>query len=201
MLMNIGLDVNQTDTSGQTPLHYAVKRGDAELCEVLLQCGADMFIMRNGQAIYEDVLHELRKGHCSVRSKSQGYRTIQCENDNFAPNDDNIGVCQSETSDCVDESSFVVPNAEEVFKIFQIYKPGLWQAVATESVTDVRKLVNLWCKTDLVKDGKTLRELAVETGNEAIITLIISIMPTMVSSSIYVSFICFLSMRLFLPTI
>lgn len=40
-LISAGRDVNQTDSSGYTPLHYAARAGKLEVCQVLLSKGAD----------------------------------------------------------------------------------------------------------------------------------------------------------------
>ena len=63
------------------------------------------------------------------------------------------------------------------------FRPGLWTAVSEERLGDVRRLLNLWCCTDLRRHGQTLRSRALDTGNESIISLILTIEPTMVSQS------------------
>ncbi|CAL4133613.1 unnamed protein product [Meganyctiphanes norvegica] len=42
MLVDGGVDVNGRDSSGLSPLHYAARRGDSAVCDVLIQCGADL---------------------------------------------------------------------------------------------------------------------------------------------------------------
>ncbi|KAG8177871.1 hypothetical protein JTE90_004267, partial [Oedothorax gibbosus] len=57
--------------------------------------------------------------------------------------------------------------------------PGLWKSVESEDIYRVRKLVNLWCRTDLHKNGVALRDVALGTGNEEIISLILGIFDSM----------------------
>ena len=40
-LIRDGIDVNATDSRGQTALHWAVQRKDLELCRLLLEAGSD----------------------------------------------------------------------------------------------------------------------------------------------------------------
>ncbi|XP_076330855.1 uncharacterized protein LOC143236459 [Tachypleus tridentatus] len=62
-----------------------------------------------------------------------------------------------------------------LLQVFEKYFPGLWRAVSLGNIEDVRRLINLWCKTDLHRDGKSLRDLALESGHEEVIGLIINI--------------------------
>ncbi|XP_043210259.1 uncharacterized protein LOC122375121 isoform X1 [Amphibalanus amphitrite] len=67
----------------------------------------------------------------------------------------------------------------ELADLVELFRPGLWTAVAEERLGDVRRLLNLWCRVDLRRNGRTLRQLALDTGNESIISLILNIEPTM----------------------
>ncbi|XP_054720079.1 uncharacterized protein LOC129229737 [Uloborus diversus] len=69
--------------------------------------------------------------------------------------------------------------SKEVKDAFEKYYPGLWRAVESENIYQVRKLINLWCRTDLCKQEFTLRNLAFQTGNEEIINLILGIFESM----------------------
>jgi ankyrin repeat protein len=40
-LINLKIDLNELDTLGHTPLHWAVFRGDIELVKILLEAGAE----------------------------------------------------------------------------------------------------------------------------------------------------------------
>lgn len=49
-LLGAGLDINQQERAGYTPLMLAAQRGNAEVVEILLKCGADMSLKnRNGK--------------------------------------------------------------------------------------------------------------------------------------------------------
>lgn len=52
--------------------------------------------------------------------------------------------------------------------------------MASDDIMNVRKLINLWVRVDLVKGCKTLKELALDKGTENIIRLIKDIEPSMV---------------------
>ncbi|GBO17239.1 hypothetical protein AVEN_226430-1 [Araneus ventricosus] len=43
MLVDAGVDLEQPDKVGNTCLFYAVNNEDSVICDVLLQCGADMW--------------------------------------------------------------------------------------------------------------------------------------------------------------
>ena len=73
--------------------------------------------------------------------------------------------------------------------VFDFYYPGLWEAVRLERLEDVRRLVNIWCKTDISRDLVTLREMAVSTGNESLCRIIPSIIPSMVRF-VFISGVC-----------
>ncbi|XP_042894754.1 uncharacterized protein [Parasteatoda tepidariorum] len=104
MLIDSGFNIEELDEKGNTCLFYAVKNNHSLLCDVLLQCGANMWA-----------------------------------------------------------------NTE----------PGVWKAVEWENIYQVRKLVNLWCRTDLYQDGVSLKNIALKTGHEEIISLILGIFETM----------------------
>lgn len=136
MISDAGVNFELTDKNNKTCLESAVDHMDVSMCEILLQCGADMFAeTMDGISIFDKVL--------------------------------DLGKSSDDK------------NIKKIVKIFQSYQPGLWKAVESNSINDVRRLINLWCKTDLTKNNKTLQELAIETGNEEIIGLIFSIHPTM----------------------
>ncbi|GIY24555.1 hypothetical protein CDAR_177171 [Caerostris darwini] len=64
-------------------------------------------------------------------------------------------------------------------EVFQKYCPGLWRAVECENIYQVRRLINLWCRTNLSKNGIMLKDIALNTGNEEIISLILGIFDSM----------------------
>ncbi|XP_054290850.1 ankyrin repeat domain-containing protein 39-like [Macrosteles quadrilineatus] len=50
-LLNKGTEVDKRDGAGYTALHYAVRRGDTEMCRLLLSAGANInAVTRAGQA-------------------------------------------------------------------------------------------------------------------------------------------------------
>ncbi|XP_055951368.1 uncharacterized protein LOC129987417 isoform X2 [Argiope bruennichi] len=129
MLVDAGVDLEQLDEAGNTCLFYVVKNEDCVICDVLLQCGADMWAETEfGISVYE--------------------------------------YANSSSSD-------------EMKDIFRKYFPGLWKSVECEDIYQVRRLINLWCRTDLSKDGAMLKDIALSTGNEEIINLILGIFDSM----------------------
>ncbi|XP_065298835.1 putative ankyrin repeat protein RF_0381 isoform X8 [Dermacentor albipictus] len=59
------------------------------------------------------------------------------------------------------------------------FKPGLCAAIQQHCITDVRRIVNMWCRTDALTNGCNLKELALESGHEEIISLILGVEPSM----------------------
>lgn len=52
------------------------------------------------------------------------------------------------------------------------YFPGIWNAVRTGDVTETKRLINLWCSSDISLNGQSLFDFARSTGNDIIIKLI-----------------------------
>ncbi|KAG1683643.1 hypothetical protein GQR58_009864 [Nymphon striatum] len=96
---------------------------------------------------------------------------LQCGADMHRLSDHGVSIMEE-----VIQSSNVTPEVISVFKEFQ---PGLWKAVECCDVNSTRRLVNLWCRTDLCKNGKNLKEIAVDSGVEGIIGLILNVEPSM----------------------
>ncbi|GFT10210.1 ankyrin repeat protein [Nephila pilipes] len=129
MLIDAGVDLEHVDKAGNTCLFYAAQMEDIFICNILLQCGADMWAKTELDiSIYEYASRQL---------------------------------------------------SIELKEIFQKYSPGLWKAVECENIYQVRRLINLWCRTDLSKKGIVLKDIALSTGNEEIISLILGIFDTM----------------------
>ncbi|PRD26670.1 UNVERIFIED_CONTAM: ankyrin repeat protein [Trichonephila clavipes] len=129
MLIDAGIDLELVDEAGNTCLFYTVKKENIFICDILLQCGADMWAKTEFNiSIYEYASH------------------LQ---------------------------------SNELKEVFQKFSPGLWKAVEHEDIYQVRRLINLWCRTDLVKNGILLKDIALGTGNEEIISLILGIFDTM----------------------
>lgn len=64
-------------------------------------------------------------------------------------------------------------------EVLSKFKPGLCNAIQQRSIADVRRIVNMWCRTDVFQNGCSLKELALESGHEEIITLILGVEPSM----------------------
>ncbi|GIY78078.1 hypothetical protein CEXT_566142 [Caerostris extrusa] len=128
-MIYMGIDLEELDEAGNPCILYAAKNEDTFICDILLQCGADMWATTKFYiSVYEYV-------------------------NNF--------------------SSF------EMKEVFQKYCPGLWKAVECENIYQVRRLINLWCRTNLSKNGVMLKDIALNTGNEEIISLILGIFDSM----------------------
>lgn len=56
--------------------------------------------------------------------------------------------------------------------VVNLYFPGVWNAVETGNIHDLRRLVNCWCSTDLYLNGESLLQLAHRMGHESVIRLI-----------------------------
>ncbi|KAK7074226.1 hypothetical protein SK128_022162 [Halocaridina rubra] len=249
MLCDSGIDVNGLDASGLTPLHYAARRGDAVVCEVLLQCGADLFAHHDGIALWDEVetlakhekdqhlllLHQINQNLVicedssalcetvdsseagEVDSRDEGIRDDEEGSADYGNGVVNKGISRrashslqykeqchqyqghinqpqyhsslfindpdscfpAEDKDYDDPENPPIGPSGAVRRVFRFYWPGMWRAVATQNISKVRQLVNSWCRVDLSRGGMTLRELAVGTGNEAVISLILSIQPSM----------------------
>ncbi|XP_069973219.1 uncharacterized protein [Penaeus vannamei] len=204
MLCDAGVDVNGRDASGLTPLHYAARRGDAAVCDVLLQCGADLYAAHDGLALWDEVelmaqaeVKEKRLNqinHNGQPAEAESPAADPREDDyeqegdpyehdpNFAASvHDPLDYPSSGSSDALEDDPRRPPlgPAGAVWRVFRFYWPGLWRAVASQDISKVRQLINSWCRVDLTRGGLSLRELAVGTGNEAIISLLLSIHPSM----------------------
>ncbi|KAF8769873.1 putative ankyrin repeat protein-like protein [Argiope bruennichi] len=55
MLVDAGVDLEQLDEAGNTCLFYVVKNEDCVICDVLLQCGADMWAETEDGAMLKDI--------------------------------------------------------------------------------------------------------------------------------------------------
>ncbi|XP_035209482.1 uncharacterized protein LOC118183972 isoform X3 [Stegodyphus dumicola] len=130
MLIDFGLDTEERDENGNTCLFYAVQNENLALCDLLLQCGADMWANTElGVSVYDYVMEESA--------------------------------------------------SKQLKEIFMKFYPGLWKAVEHEDIYQVRKLINLWCRTNLHKNGVSLKDIALQTGNEEIISLILGVFESM----------------------
>ena len=74
----------------------------------------------------------------------------------------------STTGNIFDEISQIPEMAEVIDKYF----PGIWNAVETGNIDDLRRLVNCWCSTDVYYDGEFLIQLAHRVGHESVIRLV-----------------------------
>ncbi|GFS43253.1 ankyrin repeat protein [Trichonephila inaurata madagascariensis] len=140
--------------AGNTCLFYAVKKENIFICNILLQCGADMWAKTESFLILH-VVDQL-----SFLFHHVNLFAIVCFN---------ISIYEY--------ASHLQSN--ELKEVFQKFSPGLWKAVEREDIYQVRRLINLWCRTDLVKNGTLLKDVALGTGNEEIISLILGIFDTM----------------------
>ncbi|GAV09240.1 hypothetical protein RvY_18813 [Ramazzottius varieornatus] len=68
---------------------------------------------------------------------------------------------------------------DDVRQLCAKFCPDIWTSIKTGNVKQVRCLVNLWHKVDLVRNGKSLFQLAIEHSNPYIISLIGGIQTTM----------------------
>lgn len=64
-------------------------------------------------------------------------------------------------------------------EVLNNFKPGLCNAIQQHCIADVRRIVNMWCRTDAFTNGCNLKELALESGHEEIISLILGVEPSM----------------------
>ncbi|KAL5022211.1 hypothetical protein ScPMuIL_001366 [Solemya velum] len=70
-----------------------------------------------------------------------------------------------------------LPN--DVRRVFINYIPGMWSAVELDDVMSVRKLINQWCRVDIVKESKSLIQKALDIGTENVIRVVSRIQPSM----------------------
>ncbi|KAG7172241.1 Ankyrin repeat and protein kinase domain-containing protein 1-like 1, partial [Homarus americanus] len=176
MLCDAGVDINGRDASGFTPLHYAARRGDAAVCDALLQCGADLHAQHDGVSLLEEV-EAAARSELKEKKLNQPLTPLHHNHDPYHQ-DDHSDEEDDEWAG-MDPKKPVCGPAVAVQRVFRFYWPGLWRAVASENISKVRQLVNSWCRVDLHRGGMSLRELAVSTGNETIISLLLSIQPSM----------------------
>lgn len=59
MLINHKIELNFKNDQGETPLHYAVRLGREDLCELLLQAGADPLIKTDNNQTALDIANEI----------------------------------------------------------------------------------------------------------------------------------------------
>ncbi|GFQ99416.1 ankyrin repeat protein [Trichonephila clavata] len=154
MLIDAGVDLELVDKAGNTCLFYAVESKDIFICDILLQCGADMWTKTESFLI----LHVVDR--LSFLFHHVNLFAILCFN---------ISIYEY--------ASQIQSN--ELKEVFQKFSPGLWKAVECEDIYQVRRLINLWCRTDLAKNSILLKDIALGTGNEEIISLILGIFDTM----------------------
>lgn len=118
----------ELESSLNSALRLAVVQEDTVLVDVILQAGADMFAVLEGQTIYDFIM----------------------------------GNASQPVKDLVDK-----------------YFPGVWSAVESENISELRRLVNNWCSTDIYQEGVHLVDLALRGGHEPIIRLVTGVFWTM----------------------
>lgn len=68
---------------------------------------------------------------------------------------------------------------DDIKALVDKYFPGVWSAVKSENIGELRRLVNNWCSTDIYQNGVHLTDLALSTGHEPIIRLVTGVCATM----------------------
>ncbi|ROT76982.1 hypothetical protein C7M84_004395 [Penaeus vannamei] len=176
MLCDAGVDVNGRDASGLTPLHYAARRGDAAVCDVLLQCGADLYAAHDGLALWDEVelmaqaeVKEKRLNQINHNGQPAEARAPPPTPARTTTSRRATPTSTTPTSPLPSTTPSTTPRAAV---------PTRWRTTR-DALRWVRQLINSWCRVDLTRGGLSLRELAVGTGNEAIISLLLSIHPSM----------------------
>ncbi|XP_050735963.1 uncharacterized protein LOC127008253 [Eriocheir sinensis] len=197
MLCDAGVEVNAVDGQGRTPLHLAARRGDAALCDALLQCGADLEVQHKGRPLWLEVAaaaqreklcgaeeEETEKKDAKNNKERAKEEQREKEQDRLKENQDCRNK-EDKNEECCPDCPLTPPSrpprhpAQTVWRLVRFYWPGLWRAVVTEDVNKVRQLINTWCKVDLTRGGVTLLEAAQGTANETITSLLHSIQPSL----------------------
>ncbi|KAI1292840.1 hypothetical protein HDE_06808 [Halotydeus destructor] len=75
--------------------------------------------------------------------------------------------------------TIMASDQDAIKELVDKYFPGVWSTVEAENISDLRRLVNNWCSTDIFKGGVHLNEKALETGHEAVIRLVTGVHYTM----------------------
>lgn len=57
-------------------------------------------------------------------------------------------------------------------EVIDKYFPGIWNAVETGNMDDLRRLINCWCNIDIHYKGESLIQLAHRVGHESVIRLV-----------------------------
>ncbi|MPC99523.1 hypothetical protein E2C01_094942 [Portunus trituberculatus] len=136
-------------------------KGDAALCDALLQCGADLEAQDGGRPLWVEVAaaaqrerdgegeretqHEEERETDKIKVKNERNRKKQ-EMEKYGDGDKFGESKEDKVEGSKQEETIVIPPpgrphcpAQAVCRLFRFYWPGLWRAVAEEDVNKVRE--------------------------------------------------------------
>ncbi|XP_076111429.1 uncharacterized protein LOC143079751 [Mytilus galloprovincialis] len=153
---NCNLYHHLTDTFNSKP---KVQQDGAQLVYILSNYGIDINKQdEDGSTAFHQYLYEADFVHPDVVESF-----LRCNADVFVRNKEGRSIV-----DKLRQNSL----PKNITDLCLRYMPGLWNAVETDDISTVRKLVNQWCKVDIYKEGKSLIQLALDKGTEDVIRII-----------------------------
>lgn len=153
---NSNLYHDLTDTFNSKP---KFQQDGAQLVYILSNYGIDINKQdKDGNTAFHQYLYKADFLHPDVVESF-----LRCNADVFVRNKDGRSVV-----DKLRQNSL----PKNITNVCLRYLPGLWNAVETDDISTVRKLVNQWCKVDIYKEGKSLLQLALDKGTEDVIRII-----------------------------
>ncbi|KAM7283615.1 uncharacterized protein ISCGN_000722 [Ixodes scapularis] len=169
-LLDDGVPCTATNNKNETYLHVIAKQKPLKNCST-----AELNAHKQHQ---KDIIYMLsNEGLCPSQQNTEGMTAIHYTIENLDP--DLLGTFLQCTPDPPSDI-YDVTRSDALQEVLNKFKPGLCNAIRQCSIADVRRIINMWCRTEVFqKDGPSLKELALDSGHEDIITLILGVEPSM----------------------
>ncbi|XP_060074302.1 serine/threonine-protein phosphatase 6 regulatory ankyrin repeat subunit B-like [Ylistrum balloti] len=153
MLLQAGEDVHFKDRKGNTYLHYVSSMNRPAVFHIIAASGIDVNLQnKHGHTPLHVTALQRQSGHLG---------DLMCWGA-----DPSIVALNMKTPEEVN------PQDKYWHKVYDKYKPGIFQAVKNHDVERVKELLHCWCKTDSEKNGQTLRQFAAAHKHHDIVSIL-----------------------------
>ncbi|CAN7991089.1 unnamed protein product, partial [Ixodes hexagonus] len=169
-LLDNNVPCTATNNKNDTYLHVVAKQKPVKNCSI-----AELKEHKQRQ---KEIIYMLcNEGLCPSQPNIEGMTPIHYTIEDS--DTDLLGTFLQCTPD-PPKDIYSVTQSAMVQGVLNKFKPGLCNAIRQCSIADVRRIINMWCRTEVLqKDGPSLKELALDSGHEDIITLVLGVEPSM----------------------